>query len=134
MRAGGHYLELRKRKRSVLGDLSGNPTNQDLAPRSTTELRDRRAMNTKLGIASAPPIGVRIVRPKFRSSMRLEGSRSPRSLLVIVIVVIVVVDRAQEMGEDPLGHVASLLPRLHVRKAEVDALVNAGVDHILGGI
>jgi len=31
------------------------------------------------------------------------------------------VDRAQEMREDPMGHVAPLLPRLHVRKAEVDA-------------
>ena len=43
--------------------------------------------------------------------MRPEWSRLLRSLLVIgtvVIVVIVVVDRAQEMGEDPLGHVAAL--------------------------
>jgi hypothetical protein len=48
----------------------------------------------------------------------LREAALPRSLLVLVIIVIVVVDRAQEMGEDPLGHVAPLLPRLHVRKAE----------------
>src|SRR5882724_3122001 len=66
--------------------------------------------------------------------MRLEGSRSPRLFLVTAIVVIVVVDRAQEMGEDPLGHVAPLFPRLHVRKAEMDALVDAGIDHVRGRI
>jgi hypothetical protein len=38
------------------------------------------------------------------------------------------------MGEGPLGHVAPLLPRLHVRKAEVDPLVDAGVDHVRGGV
>jgi len=65
--------------------------------------------------------------------MRPEGSRSPRSLL-IVIIVIVVVDRAKDMGEDPLSHVAPLPSRLHVRKAEVDPLVDAGVNHIRGGI
>src|SRR6266403_1312538 len=65
---------------------------------------------------------------------RPEGSRAPRSLLVSAIIAIVVVDRAQEVREDPLGHVAPLLPRLHVRKAEVDPLVDAYVDHILGCI
>jgi len=38
------------------------------------------------------------------------------------------------MGEDPLGYVAPLLPRLHVRKAEVGSLIDAGVDHVCGGI
>src|SRR4029077_11184898 len=56
------------------------------------------------------------------------------SLLVLVIIVIVVVDRTQEMGEGPLGHVAPLLPRLHVRKAKVDTLVDTGIDYVRGGI
>ena len=59
--------------------------------------------------------------------MRPQGIRSPRSLLILVVIVIVVVDRAQEMGEGPLGHVAPLLPRLHVRKAKVDTLVDTGI-------
>jgi hypothetical protein len=56
----------------------------------------------------------------------LREAALPRSLLVLVIIVIVVVDRAQEMGEGPLGHVAPLLPRLHVRKAKVDSLEDTG--------
>lgn len=66
--------------------------------------------------------------------MRPEGSSSSRSLLIaiIVIVVVIVVDRAQEMGEDPLGHVAALFSCLHVCKAEVDALEDARVDHVVG--
>ena len=48
--------------------------------------------------------------------------RSPRSFLVVVIILIVVIDRAEEMGEHLLSHVASLLPGLHVRKADVDSL------------
>src|ERR1700687_3373076 len=66
--------------------------------------------------------------------MRAEGSRSPRSLLVFVIIVIIVVDRAQEMGKDPLGHVASLPSSLQVRKAEMDTCVDAGVEYVRGGI
>jgi len=38
------------------------------------------------------------------------------------------------MGEDPLSHVAPLPSRLHVRKAEVDPLVDADVNHIRGCI
>ena len=48
--------------------------------------------------------------------------------------MIVVVDRAQEVGEDPLGHVAALLPRLHVRKADVDPLPDPDVDYVTGRI
>ena len=36
------------------------------------------------------------------------------------------IDRAQEVREGPLSHVAPLLLRLHVRKAEVDTFVDAG--------
>jgi hypothetical protein len=55
---------------------------------------------------------------------------SQESLLVaiIVIVVIIVVDWAQEMAEDPLGHVAPLFS-VHVRKAEVDAFPDARIHH-----
>lgn len=66
--------------------------------------------------------------------MQPQGTRPPRSLFVRVIVVVVVLDRAQKMREGPLGHVAPLLPRLHVRKAKVDSLVDARVDHVRGGI
>jgi hypothetical protein len=59
--------------------------------------------------------------------MRPERSRSPRSLLVIVIVVIVVVDRAQEVAENPLRHVPTLFPRLHVGRTEVDAFPDARI-------
>jgi hypothetical protein len=38
------------------------------------------------------------------------------------------------MGEGPLGHVAPLLPCLHVRKAKVDSLVDAGVDYVRSGV
>ena len=69
--------------------------------------------------------------------MQPERSRSPRSLLVIVIVVIVVivaVDRAQEVAEDPLRHVPTLFPRLHVGRTEVDALPDAHIHHVMSHI
>ena len=72
--------------------------------------------------------------------MRPEGSSSSRSLLVIAIVVIVVivvaivVDRAQEMEEGPLVHVATLPSSLQVRKAELDTGVDAGINYVRGCI
>ena len=69
--------------------------------------------------------------------MRPERSRSPRSLLVIVIVVIVVivaVDRAQEVAEDPLRHVPTLFPGLHVGRTEVDAFPDARIHHVMSHI
>jgi hypothetical protein len=63
--------------------------------------------------------------------MQPERSRSPRSLLVIVIVV---VDRAQEVAEDQLGHVPTLFPRLHVGRTEVDAFPDARIHHVMGHI
>jgi hypothetical protein len=45
------------------------------------------------------------------ATFRLARTWLPRSLLVIAILLIVAVDRAQEMGENPLGHEAALLPR-----------------------
>jgi hypothetical protein len=66
--------------------------------------------------------------------MRPEGRRSRRSLLVLAIIVIGVVERAQEVGKGPLGDVAALLAGDHIREPEVDALVDAHVDHIGGGI
>src|SRR6185369_7334555 len=68
---------------------------------------------------------------------RPEGrGRSPRSLLVaiIVIVVIVVADRAQEVAEDPLRHVPTLFPRLHVCRTEVDAFPDARIHHVMSHI
>ena len=38
------------------------------------------------------------------------------------------------MAEAPLGHVFALLPGVFVREAEVDALVDTGVYHILGHV
>jgi hypothetical protein len=38
----------------------------------------------------------------------------------------------QEVSEDPLGHVPVLLPALFIREAEVNAMVDADLDRILG--
>lgn len=51
-----------------------------------------------------------------------------------MVVMIVGVDGAQEMREDPLGHVAALPSSLQVRKAKVDTSVDAGVDYVRGCI
>jgi hypothetical protein len=66
---------------------------------------------------------------------RPEG-RAARSLLVaiIVIVVIIVVDWAQEMAEDPLGHVPTLFRGLHVSRTEVDAFPDARIHHVMSHI
>jgi hypothetical protein len=90
-------------------------------------------------------IGVRIVQPGqssicgLREAARVDHSSSSASsslvvALIFVVVVGVGVDRAQEVREDPLGYVASLLARLHVREAEVDAFPDARIDHIMGRI
>ena len=42
------------------------------------------------------------------------------------------VDRLQEVSEDPLGHLPALLPGLFIRGAEMDAVVDADLDRILG--
>jgi len=65
---------------------------------------------------------------------RPEGRRSRRSLVVLAIIAIIVIDWAQEVGKGPLGDVAALLAGDHIREPEVDALVDAHVDHIGGGI
>lgn len=49
---------------------------------------------------------------------------------VFVVLIFVVSDRPQEVGEGPLGYASALLACLLVCKAEVDALIDAGVDHI----
>lgn len=40
------------------------------------------------------------------------------------------VHRLQKMAEGPLGYMSALLSGVCVRETEVDALVNAGIDHI----
>ena len=47
--------------------------------------------------------------------------------------MIVIIDRQQEVILDPFGHLLALLPCRGVREAEVDAQVDAGVDHCLSG-
>jgi hypothetical protein len=49
-------------------------------------------------------------------------------------VISVIAERLQEMGEGPLRHVPPLLSRLGVGEAEMDALVDTGCDHIIGGV
>jgi hypothetical protein len=64
------------------------------------------------------------------------GAAPETSLLagafVFVFVGFVGIGRAQEMREGPLRDVSALLAALHVRKAEVDAFPDAGVQHIIG--
>ena len=57
-----------------------------------------------------------------------------RILMIIIVILIItaIVDRPQEVLESPLGYVPALPPRRCVREAEVDALVDADVDCILG--
>src|SRR2546430_2197431 len=55
-------------------------------------------------------------------------------IMVIIVIIIVIVDRPQEVLEGPLGHLPALPPRHCVREAEVDALVDAGTDHLVGRI
>jgi len=76
---------------------------------------------------------------RLREAARVNHSSSlPSSSLVVslifVVVMIVGVDGAQEMREDPLGHVAALPSSLQVRKAKVDTSVDAGVDYVRGCI
>jgi hypothetical protein len=52
-------------------------------------------------------------------------------MIITIIVITLIVQRPQEMAEGPLGHVSALLPRRCVREAEVNALVDSSVDHLL---
>src|SRR5215475_12975770 len=53
-------------------------------------------------------------------------------IVVVIVIMIVIVDRPQEAREGPLGHLPALPPSRCVREPEVDALVDADVDQILG--
>jgi hypothetical protein len=46
--------------------------------------------------------------------------------------LLALVDRLQEVSEDPLGDLPALLPGLFIREAEMDAVVDADIDRILG--
>jgi hypothetical protein len=52
-------------------------------------------------------------------------------IIVVVLIITVIVDRPQEVLESLLGYMPALPPRRCVG-AEVDALVDANVDCILG--
>ena len=56
------------------------------------------------------------------------------SAIIIILVFTVILDRPQEMLEDPLGYALTLHPRLRVRECEVYPLVNSGNDHVIGGV
>jgi hypothetical protein len=47
-------------------------------------------------------------------------------MLMMIMVIIVIVERPQEVLEDPAGHLLALLPRRFVREAEVDAIRRSG--------
>jgi len=49
---------------------------------------------------------------------------------LFIVLMFVISDRPQEVREGPLGYASALLPRLLVREAEVDALIDADVDHV----
>ena len=52
-------------------------------------------------------------------------------IILSLPIIVVIVERLQEVLEDPAGYLFTLLPRRFVREAEVDAIVNAGIDHFL---
>ena len=56
----------------------------------------------------------------------------PAKVSILMIIVTVIMDRPLEVLESPLGYVPALLPRRCVRELEVDALVGANADYILG--
>ena len=56
----------------------------------------------------------------------------PAKVSILMIIVTVIMDRPLEVLESPLGYVPALLPRRCVRELEVDALVDANADYILG--
>jgi hypothetical protein len=49
----------------------------------------------------------------------------------IIIVIVVVVDRPQEVFVDPFRHLTALPASRRIGEPEVDALVDADLDHIL---
>ena len=53
-------------------------------------------------------------------------------IIVVILIITVIIDRPLEVLESPLGYVPALPPRRFVRELEVDALVDANVDYILG--
>jgi hypothetical protein len=63
-----------------------------------------------------------------------EGKGCSLRLFLVAIIVIVVVDRAQEVAEDPLRHVPTLFPRLHVGRTEVDTFPDARIHRVMGQI
>jgi hypothetical protein len=56
------------------------------------------------------------------------------AVATVVVILIIVVDRPQEVMENPLRHSASLQQSGFVCSAEVDALVDAHDDHVLGHV
>ena len=56
------------------------------------------------------------------------------AVITITMMVIAIVERLQEVPEGPRGHMPALAPRHSVRRAEADALEDAGLDQIRGCI
>ena len=54
--------------------------------------------------------------------------------MAVAVMLIAIVDRLQEVFEGPVGDVLTLFTRRGVRETEVDAQVDAGVDHILSRV
>ena len=52
----------------------------------------------------------------------------------VAVMLIAIIDRLQEVLEGPVGDVLTLLTRRGVRETEVDAQVDAGVDHVLSRV
>lgn len=81
--------------------------------------------------------------PKITSRQRLSlklrlQTRGPthRSLMTIIIIVmiptiVVMAETSQQVLEGPAGHLFALLPSRFICEAEVNALVDTGVDHFL---
>ena len=56
------------------------------------------------------------------------------AVMAMTVMLIAIVDRLQEVFEGPVGDVLTLFTRRGVRETEMDAQVDAGVDHILGRV
>ena len=54
--------------------------------------------------------------------------------VAVAFMLIAIVDRLQEVFEGPVGDQPTLVARRGVRETEVDAQVDAGVDHVLSRV
>ena len=82
-----------------------------------------RFIHLSLSLLDGRLLAEAVLRQKFILS-GLSHRPSPMAIMIIGIfyIIAVTVERPQEVPEDPVSHLSSLLPRRFVREAEVNAL------------